>query len=384
MKKYFFPIHLDGGNRGCEAIARGTVEILNLKKEDYIGLCTDVSLDSRLGLDSICSLQRAKPLNIFKRIFNKIYRISLGELPSSLKYGQHYDYFLNQTTKDDVCLITGGDMLCYGNNELNYIVNQLHSRKIPVILWGCSFGKENLTPEKEIILKKFSAITARESLTFSYLVSDLKIKNVSLYPDPAFVLKPQPTELPDYFKENVLGINISNFVSKDSMKDNGFFRHFIDFIDYVLKKTELTVVLIPHVFWRGQDDREVCNMVKGRFADNNRILIFDTERLNYCQIRFAISKCTYFIGARTHAMISAYSTCTPALALGYSIKSKGIAKDLELDERLVVDYRSVTSANDLIERFKYLMDNRDDIKKHLQCFMQEYIKKAQSSRIVLN
>ncbi len=383
MKKYFFPIHLDGGNRGCEAIARGTVEILNLKKEDYIGLCTDVSLDSRLGLDSICSLQRAKTLNIFKRIFNKIYRISLGELPSSLKYGQHYDYFLNQTTKDDVCLITGGDMLCYGNNELNYIVNQLHSRKIPVILWGCSFGKENLTPEKEEILNKFAFITARESLTFNYLKTDLKLKNVSLYPDPAFILQPQPVELPVFFQGNVLGINISNFVNKDSMTENGFFKHFTDFIDYVLKNTDLNIVLIPHVFWQGQDDRVVCKLIKERFVNNNQIRIFDTEQLNYCQLRYAISKCTYFIGARTHAMISAYSTCTPALALGYSIKSKGIAKDLELDDRLVIDYRTVKKTDDLITRFKYLVENRDEIKKHLQCIIPEYTQKVYGANIVI-
>ena len=26
--KYYFPIHLDGGNRGCEAIAKGTAMLL--------------------------------------------------------------------------------------------------------------------------------------------------------------------------------------------------------------------------------------------------------------------------------------------------------------------------------------------------------------------
>ena len=375
--KYYFPIHLDGGNRGCEAIARGTIEILGLKQDEYIGLCNDVQLDTELGLNSIYTLQKSNKIGLFKRGVNKIRRKLCGDaVANQARYAMVYDGFLNQISQSDVCLITGGDMLCYGNNQLNYIVNRLAEQKKSVVLWGCSFGKENLTPEKKEILTKFAAITARESLTYDYMVNDLKLKNVSLFPDPAFVLQPQTIELPDYFDGNVVGINISNFVSKDSIMENGFFRHFTDFIDYVLKNTELTVVLIPHVFWHGQDDRKVCSVVKESFATNNRVKIFDDEHLNYCQIRYAISKCTCFIGARTHSMISAYSTCTPALALGYSIKSKGIAKDLGLDEKLVVDYRSVTSADDLIARFKYLIDNKESIRKHLETIMPEYVKKA--------
>lgn len=382
--KYYFPIHIDGGNRGCEAIARGTIEILGLKKDEYIGLCNNIQLDSELGLASICTLQEAKSIGLFQKGVNKIRRVLSGDaVANQARYSMLYDKFLDQITTSDVCLITGGDMLCYRNNQLNYIVNSLSVQKKPVVLWGCSFGKENLTPEKKEVLTKFTAITARESLTFDYLVNDLKLKNVSLFPDPAFVLQPQTIELPDYFNGNVLGINISNFVSKDSMKDNGFFRHFTDFIDHVLLNTKLTVVLIPHVFWHGQDDREVCGMVKRSFATNSRVKIFDTEHLNYCQIRYAISKCAYFIGARTHSMISAYSTCTPALALGYSIKSKGIAKDLGLDERLVIDYRSVTSADDLIERFEYLIENKDTIRKRLETIMPKYVKKAYGAKEII-
>ena len=36
--KIFFPIHMDGGNRGCEVIAKGTALILKEKKENLIGL----------------------------------------------------------------------------------------------------------------------------------------------------------------------------------------------------------------------------------------------------------------------------------------------------------------------------------------------------------
>lgn len=44
-----------------------------------------------------------------------------------------------------------------------------------------------------------------------------------------------------------------------------------------------------------------------------------------------------FIAARTHADISAYSMCMPTFALGYTVKSVGIAKDLGLFEGSVTD-----------------------------------------------
>lgn len=35
-----------------------------------------------------------------------------------------------------------------------------------------------------------------------------------------------------------------------------------------------------------------------------------------------------FIGARTHATIAAYSSLVPTLVVGYSVKARGIARDL--------------------------------------------------------
>ena len=54
--KYFFPIHLDGDNRGCEAIAKGTALIIGEKKENLYGLCRNIQLDTRLGIDNYYTL----------------------------------------------------------------------------------------------------------------------------------------------------------------------------------------------------------------------------------------------------------------------------------------------------------------------------------------
>ena len=54
--RYFFPIHLDGGNRGCEGIAKGTAIIIGAKKDNYLGLCQNIELDCRLGINKYVTL----------------------------------------------------------------------------------------------------------------------------------------------------------------------------------------------------------------------------------------------------------------------------------------------------------------------------------------
>ena len=69
------------------------------------------------------------------------------------------------------------------------------------------------------------------------------------------------------------------------------------------------------------------------------------------QYKGYIARMRYFIGARTHATIAAYSNCVPTIVLGYSIKSKGIAKDLFGEEKLVLGINEISDSNKLIAAF---------------------------------
>lgn len=386
MKNFYFPIHLNGGNRGCEAITRGTIDVLQIERNHYIGLCSNLIEDKKLGLDIICCLKEDESDKISSRIRRKIKKFfkknNIDEINAF--YEKKYDPFLNRITSKDVCLITGGDMFCYDDNELNYIIDVMHRKKVPTVLWGSSFGAENLTPAKLKALNQLSAITARESLTYDYFCNTLKLRNVELVADPAFVLQPQIVDLPTIFNEDVIGINLSNFVREKFSKESVFIKSFLDFLGYILKSSKLNVVLIPHVFWDDQDDRIVCNLIKDNMFQADRVKVLNTDNMNYCQIRYAISKCRFFIGARTHAMISAYYSSVPSLALGYSIKSRGIVKDIGLDEKLVLDYKIIKNADDLINRFDYLVKNESSIRNHLNKTMPDYIKKAYLANIIIS
>lgn len=379
--KYFFPIHLDGGNRGCEGIAKGTAILIGEPKENLIGLCSNIKLDTRLSIDRYVSLQPYLKHTLIKRIINKVCKTFL--LPNPITPIDQNERFVSMFTSEDVLVSTGGDMMCYGNNQVITTNEQAVNQGCKTILWGCSMGPENLTPEKEATLRKFSLIYARESLTYDFFKS-LGLKNVVCLPDPAFVLQPEPCELPDCFKEEkVIGLNLSNYtVGADSLETT-FGNEVKKLIDYILLETDYHILIIPHVLWNGQDDRILSKaIVDTYYKFKNRFSILDSENLNYLQIRYAISKCYAFIGGRTHAVVSAYSVCVPAIALGYSIKSKGIAMDLGLTEDLVVDTKKPVP-NALLNAFKYVIVNYKILRNHLECTMPKYKEKSFEIKQVL-
>ena len=384
--KYFFPLHLDGGNRGCEGIAKGTSVILGLSKNNLIGLCTDIPLDTRLGVGKTVTLIQTYKNTFFDKIANFYFNhfVNNREKQKQYSYKKQYGSFLCKISKNDIMLSTGGDLLCYDNNQAIFTNDFLHQRGVKTILWGCSMGPENLTPEKEKTLHNFSLIYARESLSFDFFKS-IGLKNIYCFPDPAFVLEPEAVKINDIFScEDVIGLNISNYVLGDFNLNTPFGKQVNNFIQYILEKTKLHILLIPHVIWSGQDDRIICEIIKKKFAASNRINVLDITDLNYCQIRYVISKCRFFIGSRTHAVISAYSTCVPTIALGYSIKSRGIAKDLGLPDNLVLDTKKIVTGNELQDSFEYLLSHEQIIKAHLNKVIPEYRKKPQGVLNILS
>lgn len=382
--RYFFPIHLDGGNRGCEAIAKGSALLLGSEAKDCIGLCRDIALDERLGLRKFVTLVAAKPISFVQKVARKIrYVFARGE-KAKTDVLMSYDYgsFLGAMRKGDVMLSTGGDMMCYTNNQVNFTNDLLHRKGYKTILWGCSMGPENLTPEKQATLKRFSLVYARESLSEEFF-RGLGLKNVCRFPDPAFILEPEPCDLPKCFEAgDVIALNISNYVLGGFSLETPFGREVIAAIDMILAKTDLQILLVPHVMWPDQDDRVVAKLIAERYQTSDRVSILDSNALNYCQIRYVISKCKFFVGARTHAVISAYSTCVPTLALGYSIKSKGIAKDLGLDSYLVVDSKKFVPGA-FASSLERMIAEGDTIRKHLESVVPVYKEKTYGIRQVL-
>ena len=94
-------------------------------------------------------------------------------------------------------------------------------------------------------------------------------------------------------------------------------------------------------------------------------------------LKGVIARCRFFIGARTHATIAAYSSCVPTLVVGYSIKAKGIAKDLfGTYDRYVLPVQTLECTDELTNAFAWLTEQETAMRTHLTSMMPDYIAKA--------
>ena len=150
-------------------------------------------------------------------------------------------------------------------------------------------------------------------------------------------------------------------------------------IKYIIENTGFKIALIPHVIKERDNDITLLSQLYEKYKSTDRFVLID-KKLNAHQLKGCIAKCRFFVGARTHSTIAAYSSCVPTLALSYSIKSVGIARDIFGDEKgLVVSLINIKDENEITDCFKELVKNETYYKNTLQQAMPEYIQSAYKS-----
>ena len=302
----------------------------------------------------------------------------------SQKLADEYFYSLScknpSLKKNDIYISVGGDNYCYGDGHMAAAFNrELKKLGKKTVLWGCSIGENDLSEDKIKDLKTFDLIVTRETLTFETLKNHGIDKNTVLYPDPAFTLDiDEKTGKEIEVKPNTLGFNISSLVGKYSAKGASIDDISTEFLRYILDNSDKNILLIPHVTKENDGDQLILSRIAEQLGSDRVSVVSST--LTAAQYKSIISRCDMFIGARTHATIAAYSTCVPTLVIGYSVKSRGIAKDIfGTDDGLVVPVFEIDSAEKLIKAYEDFSRKKEIYRKQLEKIMPSYIEKARSS-----
>ena len=360
--KYFLFNHSGSLNHGCEAIVRGTVNIIRNHDENSSFVVSSFNPDSDKAIDEIeikkfCTRQLSRIENLAAAMDLKLRK------SEEFALRKMYSPVVEQAADCDICLSVGGDTYCYGDNHgIQILTEELKKSGKKVVLWGASIGKEDLTEEKLKSLNVFDAIFARESLTYDLLKEKKANENIFLHADPAFCMERDDVQMPEGFtKDNTVGINVSPLVQKHNPAIQKAVR---DFIEYIIENTTLKVLLVPHVVEEGNNDYEFMLPYYEEFRKSGRIEILP-ENLNAKQYKGCIAKLRFFIGARTHATIAAYSSGVPTFVIGYSVKSCGIAKDLFGNDDYVIDVRKINSSDELVNALNILLRDETEIKKTL-------------------
>ena len=381
MKNIYLCGHTGSRNHGCEAIVRSIahiLETLGVKRENRFLFTYNKQSDMLFSVDDVINLIPYLKVNIVDRGISYLYR-KLNN--NNLKYTKkRFKKILDIPSKGDVLFSIGGDLYCYGLPYTTFAFNEYaKDNKIPNVFYGCSINEDTI--EKIDMCKdinNFSYVIAREQIsneTFLKVLGDKsKLLNAC---DPAFQLPIIKTDLPTGFvPNNTVGINISPLVFRDSENINDImYKNMFNLIDYLLNETDMSVCLIPHVYniEKNSQDIFVLNNIYGYYKGNSRVSIVNRE-LSCTQLKYIISNCRFFIGARTHATIAAYSTGVPTLVLSYSVKSRGIARDLfGKEEGYLIKWQDISGENDIKDVFvSSLLKNETEIKEMYETILPGY------------
>ena len=360
-------------NRGVEAIINSTLNQIDTSKYDISIASYDLSYNTKFYKDKVKYIDHYKINNLTeeeKKLEEKYYNMPFDYHNFELLYQSDV---VKEMENADICISAGGDNYCYPPCSWLYALDEKsHSLGKNTVLWGSSLFEE--IDDLELIenLNNFDVLVIRESLTLNAVKDIVDEDKIVFAKDPAFSLKLKRVKLNDWYKKNKEYVILN--VSPLTIKNEDGYNSIVSLINHILNKTKYSVCLLPHVTTEECSDLDILRDLKKEFK-NERVYL---EKGKYdCQeLKYIISKSKLVVAARTHASIAAYSTCVPTLVIGYSVKSKGIAKDLfGTYENYVIDSNELTDES-IIEKFNFIEKNRSKIIKTLQKQMPLIIEEA--------
>ncbi len=347
-------------NRGCEAIVRSTATIIKNKIDNSRVYLASGKPETDKFIEKIDEVLDGSTRTIKK--YSKDWIISMLNVKlfkdDTYAISRYEENTIKHMKNMDVLLSVGGDNYCYGDQPALYVIDKKAKEQgKKLVLWGCSIGEEDITEHTLKDLKLFDLILARETLTYNMLKGK-GLTNVELCADPAFTMEKEELDLPNGWQQgNTVGLNFSPLVLCRNPKSEQSVR---DLIRHIIDVTDMTIALTPHVIIDGNNDYEVLQKFYEEFKDTGRIILLPNN-LNAIQYKGYIARMRFFIGARTHATIAAYSNYIPTMVLGYSVKSKGIAKDIFGEEKLVLNINEISNSHLLKTYFDEMVNEEVEI-----------------------
>lgn len=381
--------HGSAYNHGCEAIVRSTVSLLSLDKAHTILYSNRLEGDLHYHIDDIITVKPIMETPVAHNSLLGYWYRALSHLHADHeKY--YYRYFGKKTFRylyefGQAALSIGGDNYCYASAIDDLVTRNywLTRKGFQTILWGASLSDTFLTPTVIEDMNRYALITVREKASMELLEKHHVSTNIICAPDPAFSLPVQDTPWPDGKEHrNVVGINISPFVIELSASGQMGLKNYTRLIQSILRETDWEIALIPHVvFPSNNNDILIAERLLEQLHEGERDRIVQIgDGYNCCELKSLISKCRFFVGARTHSTIAAYSTGVPTIVVGYSEKATGIARDLfGTAEDHVCPVQTLTEESMLASAFEKLVAKEAWMRQYLQNTIPAYTEQLQAA-----
>ena len=387
---------INNGNRGCVALSISTIyiidEILTKAGVKYKLYLPDsqhgdykshvVSINGRdIEYDD---LRYNKGLSLKNNIKIKIQNIIPNK--NSSKIFKEADFILDIGQGDSFADI-------YGVERFN-LIDRIHTiaRKYhkPYCLLPQTIGPFENEIIKERAIKSIEKATlcmARDKQSLDYVTKNVpQQKNVCECIDVAFFL-PYETIKQDARYTHV-GINISALLWNGGYTRNNQFGLKCDYqvlvrqlINYFLKLDNVKVHLVPHVVGseRGiENDYEVSYDLWREYKNPN--LILAPFALGPIEIKSYMAGLDFFMGARMHATIGAFSAGVPVVPMAYSRKFNGLFLDT-LSYNHMVDMKTMDN-EDIVEIIRNAFERRNELKDTINQRMNGIV--SERKKVLIN
>lgn len=383
-------------NRGCEAIIRGTLNILSdVMTEPYsitnlVFASREVAewqneIDKDLPIQHLSLQSNVNPtllknyMHLYSRSWS--YAALVPALRRLMKRLPAFNGIFELIRNADLIMDIGGDNLtfdyCFPANFfcLDDQIRQI--KKCPHILWGASMGDLNKRSAKQqniLIhqLSQFDHLFIRESMS-CHLLNQNRITQVSHMLDPAFAMAAEAPSKSLPVLPQTIGLNLSPMLGRYAQGGISEWPLIAtELIKSILRRFPNPLLLIPHVSAGHFDikdpyfcDAALMEQIYGKLdsKDKNRVCLLPSI-LTAQELKWYISQCYVFAGARTHATIAAFSSYVPTLSFSYSLKARGINQDLYDHLDYCIDSHNLT-ADRLICKIETLLEKRDRVHEHL-------------------
>jgi len=272
----------------------------------------------------------------------------------------------------------------YGKRRFDGI-NKIHKiariQRKPVCMLPQTIGPfKNKRIEQQAIksVDKSTIVMARDKLSYDFVKSNiLQQKNVEEYIDVAFFM---PYQKKVFSKEFIhVGLNISALLWHGGYTKNNQFGLKVDYpqlirsiIEYFLSMPNVKLHLIPHVVgsdYNVENDYAISYELAEKY---NERLILSPLFLTPILAKNYIAGMDFFIGARMHAAIAAFSSGVPVYPMAYSRKFNGLFCDT-LDYPYLGDML-VQSEKDIFDNLKIVFERKDELNKIIQERMSGVVK----------
>ncbi len=387
-------MHAGSGNHGCEAIVNSTLRHIAERRRSegidthipVIVVSNSVSEDRKYSIGKLekyglCVLVEDRHIDreFIPHVAYYAYRKVSGDRESFQRFRYKEAFKIYKKAVSDyesknpghkafdkpLAVSIGGDNYCYPEMVEDLIL--AHSvfikKGFETVLWGCSIepkSLENMALVDDLL--SYDRIYARESISYKALLeAGISADKLELRKDPAFELETIKSELPEGFLEgNTVGINLSPMVQNKEPVQGITLANYKNFVRYILDNTDQNIALIPHVVWESNDDRRPLEELYQEFKDTGRVVLIGDAPAE--ELKGYISRCSFFVGARTHSTIAAYSTGVPTLVIGYSVKSRGIATDLFGGyENYVLPVQELREEDAMIKAYQWILARGKDV-----------------------